>query len=123
MKCFFAGRPGWGPCDGPLIRAHMIPKQTIKREVFSALVAGGEQRSQARLMLASYADDHRSWVPCCGGPTGIGGHHGMLDGPSDHRLPRAALPEGVEEYAAELDELVGRAVFASLLDRIYGTRG
>lgn len=30
--CWLAGRPGVGPCDGRLVRAHLIPKQRIKRE-------------------------------------------------------------------------------------------
>lgn len=124
MKCFFAGRPGWGACDGELIRAHLIAKQAIKREVFSALRAGGLGQAEARARIAGYAWDRRCWVPCCGGITGIGGHHGKLDSPIDSvRLPRAELPEGVEEYALELDELVGREVFASLLDRTYGPKG
>jgi hypothetical protein len=121
--CFFAGRPGWGPCDGPLIRAHLIAKQFIKREVFSARRAQGLTSAQARAGVTDVAWDDRVWVPCCGGPTGIGGHHAELDSPlSMVRLPRAALPEGVEEFAAELDELIGREVFASWLDRTYGER-
>ena len=78
--CFFAA---YGPCDGRLIRGHLIPKQRVKREAKAADVW-----------------DARCWVPCCGGPTGIGGHHGMLDG-GKIRLTRAELPPAVEEFAAE----------------------
>lgn len=71
------------PCDGQLVRAHLIPKQRIKREATAAAVW-----------------DERVWVPACGGPTGIGGHHGMLDG-RQLSVPRSALPEGLEAFAAK----------------------
>jgi hypothetical protein len=123
VRCFFKDRPGWGPCDGPLIRAHLIAKQIIKREVFSVL-AGEHGREKARKLLEPYVWDERGWVPCCGGPTGIGGHHGRLDarGTRLTTLRRHELPERVEEFARELDGLVGREVFGSWLDRTYGER-
>jgi hypothetical protein len=126
MKCFFAGRPGWGPCDGPLIRAHLIPKRMIKREVFSALLARGVEKPLARLSLVDYAMDERCWVMCCGGLTGIGGHHAELDAPGVSvapRLRRDELPEGLEAFVAELDGmLVGREPFAVWMDKTYGER-
>jgi hypothetical protein len=76
--------PGCGPCDGPLVRAHLIKQQTIRREA-------GKQ----------HVWDDRVWVPCCGGPTGVGGHHGQLDYARSLRIPRSALPVMVEEFAAE----------------------
>lgn len=74
------------PCDGQLVRAHLIPKQRIKREVVE------------HLDLVVW--DPRVLVPACGGPTGIGGHHGMLDG-KQLSVPRSALPVGLEAFAAE----------------------
>jgi hypothetical protein len=71
-----------GPCDGWLVRAHLIPKQLLKREHVDPW-------------------DPRAWVPVCGGPTGIGGHHGQLDHSRTLRIPRDALPVMVEEFAAE----------------------
>ena len=73
-----------GPCDGYLVRAHLIPKQTIRRETQGADLW-----------------DDRVWVPVCGGPTGIGGHHGQLDYSRTLRIPRDALPAAVEEFAFE----------------------
>jgi hypothetical protein len=73
-----------GPCDGHLIRGHLIAKQTIRREAQGADLY-----------------DPRCWVPICGGITGIGGHHGMLDYAKTIRIPRDALPPAVEEFAAE----------------------
>jgi hypothetical protein len=70
-------------CDGRLVRCHLIPKQKIQH-------AGGD------------VWDPRSWVWGCGGPTGIGGHHGMLDHSRTLRLARHALPAGIEEFAYEL---------------------
>jgi hypothetical protein len=75
---------GCGPCDGRLVKAHLIPKQTIRREV------GRE-----------HMWDDRVWVPVCGGPQGIGGHHGALDYSRRLRIPRDRIPEMVEEFAAE----------------------
>jgi hypothetical protein len=70
-------------CDGRLVRCHLIPKQKIAK-------AGGK------------VWDDRAWVWGCGGQTGIGGHHGMLDQSRTLRLPREALPPGLEEFAYEL---------------------
>jgi len=84
------------PCSGPLIRAHLIPKQTLKRE---------------------HADpmDPRSWVWACGGIAGNGGHHGALDHSRSLRLPRGSLPPGVEELAAEIG-------LEWYLDKTFGER-
>lgn len=73
-----------GECTGQLVRAHLIPKQTIRRE-------------------AQDADlwDPRTWVLICGGATGIGGHHGRLDTSRTIRIPRDALPPEVEDFAAQ----------------------
>jgi hypothetical protein len=87
-----------GPCDGRLVRAHLIRQQVIRRE-------------------APNADpwDKRLWVPVCGGPTGIGGHHGQLDFSRTLRIPRDALPAAVEAFAFEHG-------LAWWLEREYGPR-
>lgn len=82
------------PCDGRLIRAHLIPRQVIKR-------AGGDPL------------DPRSWEWACGGPTGLGGHHGMLDYSRKLRIPRTDLPPELVEFALELG-------LVPWLDRTYG---
>lgn len=85
-SCWFASLPGAGPCDGQLRKCHLIPKQLIGREV-------GKQRK--------HLWDPRVLVDGCGGPTGIGGHHGQLDYSRTLRIPRDMLPAAVEEFAAE----------------------
>jgi hypothetical protein len=87
------GRP-MPACEGRLIRAHLIPCQTLKRY-------GGDPW------------DSRAWVPVCGGVTGCSGHHGMLDVSRRLRVPRERLPGVVEELALEIG--VGW-----WLDRAYG---
>ena len=83
-------------CDGRLVRCHLIPKQKIAK-------AGGR------------VWDRRSWVWGCGGPTGVGGHHGQLDSSRTLHIPRACLPAGLEELAMELGLLWW-------LDQTYGVR-
>jgi hypothetical protein len=85
------------PCDGPLIRAHLVKQQVLTR--------GG--------VLDPW--DYRLWVPASGGPQGNGGHHGMLDHSRTLRVPREALPGALEELAVELG-------FGWWLDREYGPR-
>lgn len=87
-RCWFAALPGAGPCTGRLVRCHLIAQQTLRREL-----GRGWRRT---------ADDPRSWVWGCGGPTGCSGHHGMLDYARTLRVPRELLPEGVEALAAEV---------------------
>lgn len=76
-RCFFIDFPDAGPCDGRLVRAHLVKQQVLTRE------GHGRRRH-----------DPRSWVWCCGGPTGIGGHHGMLDRSLKVRIPPNMLPSG-----------------------------
>jgi hypothetical protein len=83
-------------CDGRLVRCHLIPKQVIQR-------AGGK------------VWDRRAWVWGCGGPTGSGGHHGMLDVSRTLRLPRECLPPELEQFAYDLGLMYW-------LDREYGPR-
>ena len=91
MSCYLAkhgisdsDRPV-GPCHGQLIRAHLLPRQLLRREGHLAAI-----------------DDPRSWVPACGGLTGSTGHHGAFDYARTLRLPYDALPAGTIELAEEL---------------------
>jgi hypothetical protein len=84
------------PCDGSLVRVHLLPKQKIRK-------AGGDPT------------DRRGWVWACGGPMGNAGHHGMLDSSKRLRLARGAIPFAVEQLAAELG-------LTWWLDKEYGER-
>jgi hypothetical protein len=88
------------PCDGQVIRAHLIPRRLLLRELDAATAAKA-------------IDDPRSWVPCCGGPTGAGGHHGMLDVSRTIRIPYRCLPVGLHSLCEELG-------LTWWLDREYG---
>lgn len=105
MTCCWLASFSEEPCDGRLIRAHLIPRQRIVREVTKTL-----PKDEAFEVIW----DERVWVPVCGGVMGNAGHHGMFDGKS-LRVPRWALPEGVEEYAAQYG-------LGWSLDREYGPR-
>lgn len=104
MNCWLA-QFSERPCEGQLIRAHLIPKQRIRREL-----RGRHDLGYDGLDAAIW--DPRVWVPACGGPTGCSGHHGVFDGRQLY-VPRWALPEGVEEYAREYGLVWS-------LDRDYG---
>lgn len=84
--CFLAGFTAT-PCEGRMIRAHLVPRQLIRRE------CGPDWRT--------VADDPRCWRWSCGGVMGPGGHHGMLDQSRTIRIPRDSLPAETEEFAAE----------------------
>jgi hypothetical protein len=99
-RCFLAAFSD-RPCDGRLIRAHLIPRQLLRRE------------SGTRLRYLDVVNDPRSYVMACGGPMGNAGHHGMLDASRTLRIPRGALPVGVEAFAEELG-------LGWWLDREYG---
>jgi hypothetical protein len=92
------------PCDGHLVRAHLISKQRIRREL-SMMTADDRYE---------IIWDQRVWVPACGGISGLGGHHGALDG-RILSVPRSALPEGLEAFAAEYG-------LTWSLDRDFGLR-
>jgi hypothetical protein len=128
--CFFKGWPGAGPCDGALIRAHLLPRQLLKRE-FPQGVAFCDERGRwvdARgefaydddkglrmRSLRELCDDENAWIPCCGGPMGVSGHHGMLDTSRKLRIPREKVPVKVEAFA----EALGLGWY---IDRTYGER-
>ena len=77
------------PCEGQLIRAHLIPRQLLLRSV-------PVEESGA------IVNDSRGWVWACGGPTGVGGHHGLFDHARRLRVARCRLPVATEEMAEEL---------------------
>jgi hypothetical protein len=79
-KCWFSMLPDAGPCDGRLVRCHLIPRQTIRREAVGALPRGVELRDGER-PLDSIART-------------------LADGPRP--IARHRLPPGLEEFAAEL---------------------
>lgn len=137
-RCWVAATiPDAGPCEGRLIRAHLLSKQRIRKEfphgaVFCVEIAQDgsigapawrpfdprlsylaiSDDPAARRVLDELLWDPRVYVWCCGGPFGNSGHHGKID---QHQLqiPRDALPVGVEEYATELG-------LGWELDRRYG---
>jgi hypothetical protein len=88
-RCFFRDLPDAGPCDGRLIKAHLIPRQTLRREL----------NASPKLI-----DDPRVWRWCCGGVNGTGGHHGRFDsrGCNPLRIPRHRLPADFLELTEEL---------------------
>jgi len=83
-RCFFADWEDTGPCNGQLVRAHLVKQQVLTRE----------GHDEARF-------DPRSWIPVCGGPQGNAGHHGKLDG-GQIRMGIERLPDGFLELMAEL---------------------
>ena len=76
------------PCDGELVRVHLIPRQRLRKEL-------GLETAYVAVR------DRATWVWACGGPTGIGGHHGALDYSRTLRIPREALPPLLEKFAAQ----------------------
>lgn len=107
--CFFTGQ---GPCDGALVRAHLVPRQLLKKSFpHGVLLEHGTWRRANRYedryelphrSAGALALDERSWVLCCGGPMGNGGHHGQLDVSRRLRLSHDQLPATVIEFANEL---------------------
>jgi hypothetical protein len=77
---------GSGDCYGRLVRAHLIPQQTLKKEI--------------SYVCPQILWDPRVWVWACGGVMGQGSHHGMFDA---HRIivPYVDLPVGLLEFAEE----------------------
>jgi hypothetical protein len=91
--CFFA-HLSHRPCDGPEDFAHLIPKQTLKREL---------RTNDKDVIWAPEV-----WVRACRR------HHGDFDARL-LRLPRASLPRCTELWADERG-------LGWLLDRMYGSR-
>ena len=112
FACFFAGRADAGPCQGQLVRGHLLPRALLKREYrYGALLENGRWRPLGRTegmstlgyrSLEELIDDERSWVPMCGGIMGDGAHHGAFDQARKLRIAREDLPAEFIEYANEL---------------------
>jgi hypothetical protein len=115
-SCWLALLPGAGPCDGQLRKCHLIKRQVISREVYSAMLRDGFDRTTANQAARLAAWDDRAWVWGCGGPTGIGGHHGRLDHSRTLRIPYAMLPGALLEFAGHYDLMW-------YLDREYNNEG
>lgn len=93
-RCWFAREldlPA-GSCDGELVKAHLLPKEKIRRELASRRMTP-EQRSAA-------VWDPRVWRPACGGPMGNGGHHGQFDSWA-LSVPREKVPAELVQWAEE----------------------
>jgi hypothetical protein len=132
-RCWFAevlGPPA-GACDGQLVRAHLVPKQAVRREFPRGAYRKAEGHPWLPLLERNVHDvrtvaldgqvmpldgllwDERLWVPACGGPTGIGGHHGAYDC-GRIAVPPEKLPPGLREYLAELG-------LEWMIERYFGT--
>ena len=90
QRCFFEHL---GDCQGRLVRAHLIPKSRMRRHLAYELKMSPDE-------IERTIWDERAWIPLCGGPTGIGGHHGRLDSKQLH-LNYSELPTAVKEFAEE----------------------
>jgi hypothetical protein len=102
-RCFLA-RFSEEPCDGLLVRCHLLPRSLLRREL------AVDKMELARLMW-----DERIFVAACGGLMGNTGHHGAFDTARTLKVPRWAIPAGLEEFAAEHR-------LGWWLDREYGER-
>jgi hypothetical protein len=85
-ECFFKHLGG---CEGRLVKAHLVPKSRLKVELNWNI-----QSHHGRLW------DSRCWRWMCGGPTGIGGHHGAYDA---YQIRLHAWPEDFLEFLREYD--------------------
>lgn len=75
-------------CQGQLIKAHLIPRQVLTREM------PGDQAQFA-------IEDGVTWRPACGGLMGVSGHHGLFDSSRRLRLPPEAIPSSLIGFARE----------------------
>lgn len=108
-RCFFADH---SPCSGRLVRGHLIPRSVMRRELrFGLVLEDGAwrklQRTEDRYdlpfrSLTDLVNDPRSCVPMCGGITGSGAHHGMLDQARTLRISWDELPESFIEFCTEI---------------------
>lgn len=98
-ECFFSRLGG---CEGRLVKAHLIPKQRIKRELrFQASFRPEVRSSAVERWLTERVWDPRAWTHMCGGHGyGNAGHHGQFDN-RQIRIFYDELPEGVKEFARE----------------------
>lgn len=106
-RCWLARYAPDVPCEGRLVRAHLIPRQLLYREVWrqrdrinKLLEASGRPPLPRR--RSDFIWDPAVWVWACGGPVGNGGHHGMLDHSRTLRVPLEDLPARTVQAAARM---------------------
>jgi hypothetical protein len=76
------------------VKAHLVPKSRLKIEMRNS---GFTQDERTAIIW-----DPRCWRWMCGGPTGIGGHHGQFDA-KQIRIPPEQVPPDLLAYLAELN--------------------
>jgi hypothetical protein len=106
--CFFAHR---GPCDGPMDKAHLIPKARIRKELTSrtrAFDGSVPTGPDWRGWLYGAIWDPRVIVAACRA------HHSAWDN-RVFNIARGEVPQACEEYAEEYG-------LTWSLDRDYGER-
>jgi hypothetical protein len=97
------------PCDGALVKAHLIPKRLLKGvwkkvhhdryHTFTELPFDFVRTYKSR---EKFIWDPAGWVWACGGIVGNAGHHGMLDSSRTLKVPRMELPPDTELFAANV---------------------
>jgi hypothetical protein len=106
--CFLA-KFSTHPCDGQLVRCHLIPKQKLKAIWHSVHSGKPANPHLINVDLSPWPKmqdliwDRRTWVWGCGGPMGNAGHHGMLDHSRTIQVPFEALPVETFELARHLE--------------------
>lgn len=112
MNYCWLARYSQKPCDGRLVRCHLIPRQQLRAAWRSVHHPVKGQRPEVALppheplpfkSLRDLIDDPRTWVWGCGGPMGNGGHHGELDQSRTIRVPFADLPSPLLVVAEQLN--------------------
>lgn len=97
-ECYFAHLGG---CEGRLVKAHLIPKQSLKRELYYRALKNGMHKSVAREEAANVVWDARCWRWVCGGyGYGSEGHHGQVDA---KQISWGPWPEDLIEFLKEHD--------------------
>jgi hypothetical protein len=80
-RCFFEDWEDVGPCEGRIVKAHLVKRQVLLREGHPEAI-----------------EDPRSWIPVCGGwGYGNAGHHGQMDHSRTLHLQFSNLPFGFIE--------------------------
>jgi hypothetical protein len=82
----------WDRCEGRLVKAHLVPKQTLKRELHL-------DKTFPNPLTPIW--DSRCWRWMCGGwGYGSSGHHGAYDA---YQIRLHAWPEDFLEFLREYD--------------------
>jgi hypothetical protein len=120
-ECWFKGLPDAGPCEGRLVKCHLVKQQVLKREGGSSSAISSRVRSFGTAevspsrgyglagavavagvpVAAAPRDDPRTWVWGCGlsraGRSSRPVQAGRAEG-----IPLSLLPEGFTRLMAEL---------------------